>query len=245
MKGTRLRMLATVFVALTLFPGCSRYVVDIEPAGSLSAEHQTSRKGNIHILPIEKGPMIFDLETGVTNLDQRWAILHQKTQGTADSDAVQPSQFATTADLTRVMQGRTLSALRQAGFRVTEGDYIPSEADIIIVQSLQVAFVSRSGPSCPSAVVQVWTHSRNVQNGANTTDLIVGHGRSFDYMTLGQGLGTALERALDDYLTKLVQHTKDDLAYLVAFRDRPLPSSTVPREYTWNRKPARLSTLKR
>jgi hypothetical protein len=245
MRGTRVRMLATVLVALTWLPGCSRYVVDIEPAGSLFAEHQPSRKGNIHILPIEKGPMIFDLEKGVTNLDQRWAVLHQKAQGTADSDAVKPSKFVTTADLTRVMQGRTISALRQAGFRVTEGDYIPSEADIIIVQSLQVAFVSLSGPSCPSAAVQVWTHSRNVQNGANTTNLIVGHGRSFDYVTLGQGLEAATEGALDEYLTKLVQDTKDDLAYLVEFRDRPLRSSTGPREYTWNRKPARLSTLNR
>lgn len=196
-------------------------------------------------MPIEKGPLIIDLEKGVTNLDQRWAVLNLKAQGAPDTNALEPSEFVTTADLTGLMRERTMAALRQAGFRVTEGDYVPEEADIIVVQSLQVAFVSLSGPSCPSAVVQVWAHFRNAQNGTNTTDVIVGHGRSFEYLTLGQGLETALNLALEDYLIKLIQDTKDGVAYLVEDRTLPLPSPTGASEYSWQRKPTRLSVLSR
>lgn len=235
----------TVLGTLTLLPGCSRYVVDINHDEHVSTQFQASRKGNIHILPIEKGPLIFDLEEGVTNLDQRWAVLHQQAKGALDNAPLKPSEFVTTADLTGLMQQRAMAALRQAGFRVTEGEYVPDEADIIVVQSLQVAFVSLSGPSCPSAVVQVWAHFRNAQNGSNTTDIIVGHGRSFEYVTLGQGLETAMNLALEDYLLKLIRDTKDGVAYLVEDRSPSLLSPNGANEYSWHRKPTRLSILSR
>jgi len=221
MNRIRFTMLATVLGTLTILAGCGRYVVAIRPAEPLSAEYQGSRKGNIHVLPVEKGPLILDVAPGVANLDHRWAILNRNTEGTLANRSLEPSEFVTTADLADLMRERTIAALQHAGFRVTEGSYVPGETDIIIVQSLQLAFVSLSGPSCPTAVVQTWTHFRDVTTGAHSTDIIVGHGRSFQYLTLEQGLGRAMAEALDEYQVKLVQDTKDSVTYLVEHRLPP------------------------
>jgi len=221
MTTIRFTMLATVFGALTILSGCTRYVVDIRSGEPISAGHQGERMGNIHILPIEKGPLIYDVEPGVANLDHRWAILNHNTESTSVDASLAPSEFVTTADLAELMRDRTVTALQHAGFSVTEGSSIPDQTDVIIVQSLQLAFVSLSGPSCPTAIVQTWTHFRDVNTGAHTTDIIIGHGRSFQYVTLEQGLGRAMDEALDEYQAKLVQDTKDSVTYLVENRASP------------------------
>jgi hypothetical protein len=56
-------MLAAVSGAL-LFLGCSSYVINISPVESPSAKFQCTRKGNIHIIPMGKGPFILQVESG-------------------------------------------------------------------------------------------------------------------------------------------------------------------------------------
>ena len=230
MKRIRGVTLAALFGAL-LLSGCNRYVVDIHPAEPSAAEQQSSRKGNIHILPIEKGPLILEVEPGLTNLDQRWAILNQRTNSALAGNSIEPSEFVTTVDLTKLLQERTQASLKKAGFKVAEGDYIPGEADVIVVQSLQLAFVSLSGPSCPTAIVQVWAHIRNAKTGAHVTDIITGHGKILNYLTYGQGLEKAINQALEEYQTKLVRDTKEQISYVVENRVFvPGPGSGLERQ---------------
>ena len=209
MKTKRFITSAAVLATLTFLSGCGENRFAIRPSERISTEHQSVAKGNVHIMPMKKDSWIIEVTPGVTNLDPNWASLKLKAIGGSDSSTLKPSEFVTTADMTKLMQEKTIEALQQAGFKVTEGDTIPGEADVIIAPLLQAAFVSLPSPSSPSAIVRVRVEFKNVKTGSSITNLIVGYGQSFMYFTLAQGLERAMDEAMVNYQRNLIQETKD------------------------------------
>jgi hypothetical protein len=209
MKTKHFISCSAVLATLTFFSGCAESRFVIRSAEHVAAEHQIVVKGNIHIMPMKKDLWIIEVTPGVTNLDPTWASLKLKSTGGSDSDSIKPSEFVTTADMTRLMQEKTFEALQQAGFKVTQGDSIPAEADVIVAPLLQAAFVSLPSPSSPSAIVRVRVDFKNVKTGSSITTLVVGYGQSLIYFTLAQGLERAMDEAMGNYQRNLIQDTKD------------------------------------
>jgi len=211
MKTTRCSALALALGIFALLSGCSENGVRIRPTERISTlfEHHLPTKGNIHIMPMKKDLLVIEVEPGVTNLDPDWATFKLRSTTTPDKEALKPSEFVTTADITKLMQDRTIQALQEAGFKVTDGDSIPGEADVIIAPLLQAAFVSLPSPSSPSAVVRVRVDFRNAKTGLSITTLIVGYGQSLLYFTQAQGLERAMDEAMANYQRNLIQDTKD------------------------------------
>jgi hypothetical protein len=208
MKTTSI-MTLTAVLGLLFISGCIKNIVDIHPAQSLADESKNVVKGgNVHVLPMKKESLILEVEPGVTNLDPGWAYLKVKSENVSDTDAIKPSEFVTTVDITKMMQERTIEALQQAGFKVTEGEGIPVGADLIIAPSLQAAFVS-SDLASPSAILRVMANFKNAKTGSNMTILIVGRGQSYLHFTLAQGLERAMNEAVENYQTHLIQDTRD------------------------------------
>jgi hypothetical protein len=200
---------ALALATLSFLTGCVENRFVIQPAEHIATEHQSVAKGKIHLMPMKKDAWIIEVTPGVTNLDPNWASLKLKSVGSPDRDALKPSEFVTTADMTKLMQERTFQALQQAGFQVSEGDSIPDGADLVIAPLLQAAFVSLPSPSSPSAIVRVRVEIKNVKTGTSITTLIVGYGQSFMYFTLAQGLERAMDEAMENYQKHLIQDTKD------------------------------------
>lgn len=208
MKTTRFALLAAVLGTLLLVSGCLKNAVGIRSIQSLSTEKKSVASGNIHVLPMKKESLILEVEPGITNLDPGWAYLKAKPESVSDSDAMKPSEFVTTVDITKLMQERTIAALQRAGYKVTEGEGIPVGADVIIAPSLQAAFVS-SDPASPSAILRVMANFRNAKTGSSVTLLIIGRGQSYLHFTVAQGLERAMNEAVENYQTNLVQDTRD------------------------------------
>ena len=209
MKTKQFISFTAVLATLAFLSGCGENRFVIRSAEHVAAEHQSVVKGNIHIMPMKKDLWIIEVTPGVTNLDPNWASLKLKSVGGSDSDSIKPSEFVTNADMAKLMQERTLEALLEAGFKVTVGDSIPAETDVIITPLLQAAFVSLPSPSSPSAIVRVRVDFKNIKTGASITTLVVGYGQSLIYFTLAQGLERAMDEAMGNYQRNLLQDTKD------------------------------------
>jgi hypothetical protein len=209
MKTNQLIKYSAVLATLTFLSGCGENQFVIRHAERVAEEHQSVAKGNIHIMPMKKDLWIIEVTPGVTNLDPNWASLKLKSMGSSDAEAIKPSEFVTSADMTRLMQDRTIKALQEGGFKVTVGDSIPAGTDLIIAPLLQAAFVSLPSPSSPSAIVRVRIDFKNVKTGSSITTLVVGYGQSLIYLTLAQGLERAMDEAMGNYQKNLLQDTKD------------------------------------
>jgi hypothetical protein len=209
MKTNQLIKYSAVLATLTFLSGCGENQFVIRPAERVAEEHQSGAKGNIHIMPMKKDLWIIEVTPGVTNLDPNWASLKLKSAGSSDAEAIKPSEFVTSADMTKLMQDRTIKALEEAGFKVTVGDSVPAETDVIIAPLLQAAFVSLQSPSSPSAIVRVRVDFKSVKTGSSITTLVVGYGQSLIYFTLAQGLERAMDEAMENYQRNLLQDTKD------------------------------------
>jgi hypothetical protein len=209
MKTNQFIKYAAVLAALTCLSGCGENRFAIRSAERVATERQSAAKGNIHIMPMKKDLWIIEVTPGVTNLDPNWASLKIKSTGRSDAEAIKPSEFVTSVDMTKLMQEKTIEALQEAGFKVTVGDSIPSGTDVIIKPLLQAAFVSLPSPSSPSAIVRVRVDFKNVKTGSSITTLVVGYGQSLIYLTLAQGLERAMDEAMGNYQRNLLQDTKD------------------------------------
>jgi len=209
MKTTRCLALALALGTLALLSGCAGNGVAIRSAERVAIEHHSQAKGTIHIMPMKKDSLVIEVEPGVTNLDPDWATFKLRSTTAPDREALKPSEFVTSVDITKLMQDRTIQALQEAGFKVTEGDSIPGGVDVIIAPLLQAAFVSLPSPSSPSAVVRVRVDFKNTKTGLSITNLIVGYGQSLLYFTQAQGLEWAMDEAMANYQRNLIQDTKD------------------------------------